>query len=477
MLHPPSSKQLLSMYSPTRITIDHGPRGTGKSDTFFQTIDKCLLDQNQPWSKHFQLVLLRYRYKGLEELRNRTRAWFNERYGPKGYDHRSDRFTAPGGEQVILDHAQNKEKFNEIFQGRETSVLFDELTQWPNDEVFNMACHSARAKVPGMPSFVKAATNPYGPGMKWVKRRFISVSGPLEIHTVRSEAMKGIIGESVDITQQHIPYTLQDNINFVRSNPMYYAGIFEDSNPAIRAAWGEGSWDIESEGYLFGDILNQNNWHKLILPRDEVPASWRIKCTYDDGYSRDPYCALFYAVSDGTGTYAGRSWPRGSVIFLYELYGSIEETPGPNPHNKKEPLEDTINRLKQAAKRWPKHWVEWGPADSSTWDRRDEYTTRGQRFHSAGIHFVKFHKFTGSRASGFNLERDMLFATERNSDAPQMAICKDCKWLIYEMQEARENEDGSGNCFDDDLDNAMDAGRYAVLDNAKLGTSTVWNVA
>src|SRR5690606_4691639 len=128
-------------------------------------------------------------------------------------------------------------------------------------------------------------------------------------------------------------------------------------NPAERAAWIDGSWDIIAGG-MFDDIWNPEIH---VIPPFEVPRSWKIDRSFDWGSSR-PFSVGFWAESDGCDVVIGgehRSTRKGDLFRIDEIYGWNGQ---PNEGRRQTPVEVAREIKAYQERRWPGRRIWPGPA-------------------------------------------------------------------------------------------------------------------
>jgi len=200
-------------------------------------------------------------------------------------------------------------------------IFFDEITAWPDDSVWNAMRSCCRCGIvegrETPPFMMRASCNPSGVGKRWVRDYFVA---PAPFGQV-------IIDEFFDGDTTHYKKRLAILGNW-RENPWADLNYIVNSifplkakNPSLYYEWAEGDW-YQTAGTIFSHVWNPEV-HKI--KNFEVPPSWRIWSSYDDGF-HDPYSALFFCSSDGVipAIVNGKEFlpPFGSVIVLDECYGA-----------------------------------------------------------------------------------------------------------------------------------------------------------
>jgi hypothetical protein len=138
-------------------------------------------------------------------------------------------------------------------------IAFDELTQWPTEGGYKYLFTRNRPFRPDptgftIPCFMRAGSNPGGPGHGWVKKRFIDNSVPYDGRMIRSA--NGRFYERV-----YIPATLDDNQILLKSGGGdYETSIMSVADESLRKALRYGDWNIAA-GAIFEEL--RANVHRV----------------------------------------------------------------------------------------------------------------------------------------------------------------------------------------------------------------------
>jgi len=149
-------------------------------------------------------------------------------------------FTFPSGAQIFCCHLQQEED-KENHHGLEYQYIgFDELPTFSLTQYLYMF-HRCRSTIPGLWPRIRATTNPVGPGLIWVKKRFIR-NGDFRMepgHTYwfapdmtvndPNENPTGILANSAVVeakSRTYIPGKLEENI-FIQDQAGYRASIMQ----------------------------------------------------------------------------------------------------------------------------------------------------------------------------------------------------------------------------------------------------------
>lgn len=202
------------------------------------------------------------------------------------------------GSVLQFGHCESDAAVNDYLSQEWDWIGFDELTTFSYDQ-FSRITQSARVSntSAAMVAYIRAATNPIGPGASWVRRYFIDHSvDDMEMPDYKPSDWRDIkmnVGDNPHLDKQE----------YIKSLQML-------PNESLRRAYIEGEWLVESQ---FFHMFRENNregkpWHVLpevpILhdrPIWEVPYIQIIRVV-DWGYSElEPgWCGWIAMLPNGT---------------------------------------------------------------------------------------------------------------------------------------------------------------------------------
>jgi predicted phage terminase large subunit-like protein len=172
----------------------------------------------------------------------------------------------PSGATLTFRHLQDAGA-ERNFQGAEYHFIgIDEATDFTEDQYRFLFSRLRRKRDAGVPLRMRAASNPYGPGLEWCHRRFIL--------------------EGREKGRVFIPARLEDNPHLDRDA---YEDSLKELGPVVYRQLRYGDWTIRPEGGLF-----KREWldGRFVDP-SELPDRLRL-CRYWDlasteaGRGRDP---------------------------------------------------------------------------------------------------------------------------------------------------------------------------------------------
>ena len=204
----PTEKQGQFLASSDFETLYGGAAGGGKSDALL--IDALCLQHGGIDSKNHRAMLFRRSYPELKDLIGRSHDIYGAISPSAKYNQQDKDWTFPSGAKVefgYLQHDSDRLKY----RGRSWNYIgFDELTLWPTPVCYLYLHSRCRTTDRSLPRYIRGATNPDGPGQKWVMERFgISQSGQATRIPVDIEDPEA--GTKTTIYRRFIPARLVDN--------------------------------------------------------------------------------------------------------------------------------------------------------------------------------------------------------------------------------------------------------------------------
>ena len=465
----PGSQRLFLM-CPDFETLYHGTRGPGKTDTLLMSFAKHV---GQGHGAAWRGVIFRQTYPQLADVQAKSEKWFRQMFPGAKFNRTKMMWEWPTGEVLLLRHMGRPEDYWNYHGHEYPFIGWEELTNWATDECYKSMFACCRCSTPGVPRMVRATTNPYGVGHTWVKERF-QLAYRWKF-TVRQLSPTDING-NVEPTRTAIHGHIDENKLLLAADPHYKSTVIASAaNPAMAAAWLEGSWDIVAGG-MFGDV-----WRPRIhiVPRFVIPNTWRIDRSFDWGSSR-PFSVGWWAESDGSdvkmadGTW--RSTVRGDLFRCAEWYGW---TGKPN-EGLKMLASDIAKGIVEREVRWG--WrtptssrVLAGPADSSIFDTengnciavdmaRRVRLAAGQEY--KGVQWVKADKRPGSRKNGWEQMRIAFQNAVKPKDGPRerpgLFVFDSCQQFIRTVPPLPRDEKDMDDIDTDAEDHIGDETRYRV---------------
>jgi len=426
------SSQELAIDTRAHHTLFHGTRGPGKTITQLMRFRRRVgLGYGQFWRG----VIFDKEFKNLSDLVAQSKRFFPQfGDGAKFLESASDyKWVWPSGEELLFRHVKKLRDY-ENFHGHEYPFLgWNELTKHATADLYDKLMSTNRSSfipelhtpkdsngeyltpdkqpLPNIPLEVFSTTNPSGPGHNWVKRRFIDAAQPGDIIKRKSIVFDPKTKLDVEVikTQVAIFGSYRENIYL----PVEYIAELDrltQSNPNLRKAWLEGSWDFTAGGAI--DDLWAKQTH--IIPRFEIPKNWHVDRSFDWGSSH-PFSVCWFAEANGEeieldsgSTFCPQA---GSLIQILEWYGTQEIGTNKGLKMSAQDIADGIKA--REIELMQEGWIEgqpWpGPADNQIRDvRESDVDSIEKKMSKKGIRWTKSDKSPGSRKNGLQLLRDRL---------------------------------------------------------------------
>ena len=261
--------------------------------------------------KDFSGLLVRHTTEELRELIQKSQELYPKAIPGIKWSERKSQWTTPQGGRIWMSYL-DKDTDVMRYQGQAFNyVAFDELTQWNSPYAWNYMRSRLRSAAPELGLYMRATTNPGGPGHAWVKKMFIDPSTPnvpfwaTDVET--GEVLAYPRGHSREgeplFKRKFIPASLFDNPYLADTGD--YEAMLLSLPEHQRKQLLEGDWDI-NEGAAFPEFNRKIH----VLEPYEIPNGW----------------AKFRAGDYGYGSYTGVVWfavaPDEQLIVYREMYCS-----------------------------------------------------------------------------------------------------------------------------------------------------------
>ena len=232
----PSPRQATFLASSDDEVLYGGAAGGGKSDALL--IDALGLHQGAIEKRKYQAILFRRTYPDLKDLIDRSLELYPEIVPGTKYDKQAHVWTFPAGARVELGSMQyDSDRFKH--RGRAYQYIgWDELTLFPTPVPYRYLLSRLRTVDPTIKCYVRASTNPDGPGFKWVKEywRVPQEGTATRFHV---EISDDETGETFKRTRCFVPARLSDN-PFLRDSGYRQTLLslpLEEQKALLRGRW------------------------------------------------------------------------------------------------------------------------------------------------------------------------------------------------------------------------------------------------
>ena len=358
-------------------------------------------------------------------------------------------FTFPWGAKIFCCHLMREEdKYNH--HGLQYQFIgFDELTTFTLTQYLYMF-HRCRSTIPGLWPRIRATTNPVGPGLSWVKKRFVkngdqvmqpykryyylpdmSVSDPHENPT----GIRVAAGTPDSMTRTYIPGYLKEN-KYIQDRAGYENSI-KQMGKKYASALLAGDWDVFS-----GDFFESLGPDTKIKPF-MIPDTWPLFGSLDPGWSSP--CSFGLTAVD----------PSGGVWKLMTYYVSNRSV---TEHAKE--IAARIKGFQFTNGRMPQITVaghDAFPPKDKTWSTDRVYFA--DILHEHGVFCVKADT---SRVPGWWAWKDAMEKKKWHYfDSYNNALIEE---MVAAQHDENDPEDLMGRGNDSTIfDHAMDETRYSVM--------------
>lgn len=396
----------------------------------------------------FSGLLLRHTTEELRELIWKSQEMYPKIYPGIKWSERKMQWIAPSGARLWFSYLDRDEDVLR-YQGLAFSwVGFDELTQWSTPFAWNYMRSRLRSTAPDLPVYMRATTNPGGPGHAWVKKMFIDPSAPnkafwaTDIDTAQTltyPAGHSKAGQPL-FRRRFIPAMLVDNPYLAQQGD--YETMLLSLPEHQRKQLLEGNWDV-SEGAAFAEF---NRSIHVIEPTD-IPRNWVKFRACDYGYGSFS-AVLWFAVS-----------PSEQIIVYRELYVSKVLA---------KDLARTVMELEQNDGQ-----IRYGVLDSSCWHKRgDTGPSLAEQMIKEGCRWRPSDRSAGSRVAGKN-EIHRRLQVDEFTEEPRLVIMSNCTNLIAQLPilplDKSNPEDIDTKVT---FDHLYDALRYGVMSRPRF---SIWD--
>ncbi len=409
-----------------------GAAGGGKS---YATLADPLRNLNH---KDFSGLLVRHTTEELRELIQKSQELYPKAIPGIKWSERKSQWTTPQGGRLWMSYL-DKDTDVMRYQGQAFNyVAFDELTQWNSPYAWNYMRSRLRSASPELGLYMRATTNPGGPGHAWVKKMFIDPSTPndpfwaTDIET--GEMLSYPKGHSREgeplFKRKFIPASLFDNPYLADGGD--YEAMLLSLPEHQRKQLLEGDWDI-NEGAAFPEF---NRKIHVVEPYN-IPNGW----------------AKFRACDYGYGSYTGVIWfavaPDEQLIVYREMYCS------------KVTATDLADMILDAESE--DGTIRYGVLDSSLWHKRgDTGPSLAEQMIMKGCRWRPSDRSKGSRIAGKN-EVHRRLQVDEFTEQPRLVIFNNCTNLVAQLPSIPLDKRNPEDVDTHAEDHLYDALRYGIM--------------
>ena len=401
-------------------------------------------------SPNFNGIILRRTNDELRELIWKSQEIYPKAYPGAKWQEKKSQWVFPSGGRLWMTYLERDEDVLR-YQGQAFCyIAFDEMTQHATPFAWNYMRSRLRSTDPSLPLFMRATTNPGGPGHSWVKRMFIDPAPAGK----RFAATDIETGDPMVYPESHakagqplfyrrfIPASLKDN-PYLMADGQYEANLLALPEMQRRQLL-EGDWAI-ADGAAFSEFRQ----HIHTCDPFDIPAEWRRFRSCDYGYSS--YSAVHWFAID----------PSYETLYVYrELYLS--------KHTGKDLARAVLDAERGES-------IQYGVLDSSCWHNRGQIgPSIAEEMIAAGCRWRPSDRSAGARVAGKNQLHQRLQVNEQTG-LPGIVFFNSCRQIIADLPVIPSDPKGS-----DDIDpryrsdHAYDAVRYGVMSRPRAASPFDW---
>ena len=438
---PNPGPQTQYLASSEREVLYGGAAGGGKS---YATLADPLRNLNSP---DFSGLLVRHTTEELRELIQKSQELYPKAIPNIKWSERKSQWTTPRGGTLWMSYLDRDTDVMR-YQGQAFNyVAFDELTQWNSPYSWNYMRSRLRSANKDLGLYMRATTNPGGPGHSWVKKMFIDPAKPntpfwaTDIET--SEVLKFPQGHSKAgqplFKRRFIPASLFDNPYLAESGD--YEAMLLSLPEHQRKQLLEGDWDV-AEGAAFPEF---NRKIHTVEPY-KIPSNW----------------TKFRACDYGYGSYSAVVWfavtPSEQLVVYREL------------HVSKVLAVDLADMILEAEK--DDGGIRYGVLDSSLWHKRgDTGPSLAEQMVQRGCRFRPSDRSKGSRVAGKN-EVHRRLQVDEFTEEPRLVFFNNCTECISQIPTLPLDKKNPEDVDTNALDHMYDALRYGIMTRPR---SSLWD--
>lgn len=453
-----------------------GERGPGKTDALLMDFAQ---DIGRGYGEDWKGVLFRRTFPELKDVIDKSKKWFPLIFPGCKYNEALHVWKFATGEQLLFRNFMKPSDYWNYHGHAYPWIGWEELTNWPDDQGYRVMFSCARSSRVGIPTRVRATTNPYGVGHNWVKARFRLQGCPRP-----NQVSTRIIRDGVDVDglpempRCAIFGKLAENKVLAFADPLYANRVLGAArNEMERKAWSIGTWDIVAGG-MFDQVWSPN---EHVVDPFVIPSSWMIDRGFDYGSSA-PFSVIWWAQSDGTDYLDGknqwRSSVRGDLFAISEWYGWTKDKPNVGLRLLNSEIAEGIIEREVAQGLYGR--AKAGPADTSIWDTANGVSIAGDmekpvRLQNGrqynGVTWTRADKSAGSRKIGWQIIGQRLKDAKRPErgirEKPGLFIFDRCDQWIRTVPILPRDEKDPDDVDTKAEDHAGDCTRYRVASGGR----------
>ncbi len=397
-------------------------------------------------NKNFRGLILRRTNDELRELIWKSQELYPQAFKGAIWREKDKEWRFPSGARLWMTYLEREDDVHR-YQGQAfTYIGFDELTQYPTPHAWDYMRSRLRDASGTLPLFMRATSNPGGPGHGWVKRMFVDPAPPGkpfdarnvdtgEVFRIKEDDLSFPVerrGKAL-FQRRFIPAKLVDN-PYLAKDGQYKANLLSLGKEDLQRQLLDGDWDV-ADGAAFSEFRGSIH---VIEPYD-IPKNWRRFRSCDFGYSERQASAVhWYAIHPVTD----------QLIVYRELYV--------NKHTGYE-LARRVLELESGES------ISYGVLDSSVWAVRGQSgPSIAEEMIAYGCRWRPSDRSQGSRVAGKNRLHQLLRVDPFNQQ-PGIVFFNTCRQIISDLPVIPSDKDSDDIDPKYTTDHAYDSIRYGVM--------------
>jgi hypothetical protein len=395
-------------------------------------------------NKNFRGLILRRTNDELRELIWKSQELYPQVIPGAIWREKDKEWRFPSGARLWMTYLEREDDVLR-YQGQAfTYIGFDELTQYPTPHTWEYMRSRLRDASGELPLFMRATSNPGGPGHGWVKRMFIDPAPAGKAFDAQDTDGKVMLISEDDedfpverrgkplFQRRFIPAKLKDN-PYLAKGGQYKSNLLSLPEQLQRQLM-EGDWNV-ADGAAFGEFRESIH----VIEPFEIPNTWRRFRSCDFGYSERQASAVhWYAINPVTD----------QLVVYRELYV--------NKHTGYE-LARRILQLESGEN------ISYGVLDSSVWAVRGQSgPSIAEEMIAYGCRWRPSDRTKGSRVDGKNRLHQLLRVDPFNK-APGIVFFNTCRQIIADLPVIPSDKDSDDIDPKYATDHAYDSIRYGIM--------------
>lgn len=335
-------------------------------------------------------IIFRRTMPELREIIDRCARDFPRLPNKPDWHEQTKTWTFPNGYKYMFGQMEDPDDWIKYYSFEFTCVCFDEATTFTEEQV-NQLDTRLRTTDPVLKDvlWLRLATNPVGPGVEWIKRRYVDVAPPrtlvirqIKVPTIDPDGtLRVAIAEREQI---YIPGRVTDNpsLDYVE-----YAATLSSHSNEVKRQLLEGDWTVV-QGAWVGELWEPS---VHVIKKFKIPNGWFRFRSCDYGYSSKASVGWWCVDFDGNLTcYRSLTCTKQTAEQLANLIREIEIENREWNHEKKCSLLT-------------------GPLDSATWARTGvSAPSIAETMNSFGLNWVESDKSQGRHHAANQMRQRLM---------------------------------------------------------------------